>query len=153
MFVVRQIFNSDFDTVYALAKFLDSFNLPHDRDPLKEQIERSVTSFVNPKHPKADSLYMFVLEDLKTRKIVGTSSVFGKHGTSDDPHTFLKVFHKTHEDPNLKIKIDHKLLRFEFDTDGPSEIGGLILHPEFRGKDLGLGKFLSYSRFMYMGMH
>lgn len=153
MFLVRQIQQSDLEATYELSGHLDSFNLPHDRAALEEQIARSVLSFQEPKHPKHLAIYMFVIEDLQRKKVVGTSLVFAKHGTPDNPHNYLKVLTKTHEDTMLNIKREHTLLRYETDVDGPTEIGGLILHPDYRGLPLSLGKHLSFARFMYIAMN
>ncbi len=158
MFIVREVKKEDIDSVYELAGhlksagYVDSFNLPFDKKNLAERIEKSVLSFKEKARPKKDCIYMFVLEDIHRKKILGTSLIMAKHGTADDPHTYLKVLKKKHRDPALKIEKKHILLRFEYDTDGPSEIGGLILHPDYRGLPLGLGKQLSYSRFMYVSL-
>lgn len=153
MFVVREIQHSDLESVYELASFLNSFNLPYDRDALTKQIEQSRKSFSSSNLPKQDAVYMFALEDIKAKRIIGTSLVFGKHGTESTPHTYLKVLKKTHSDRSTQVEQTHTLLRFEYDTDGPTEIGGLILHPDYRNSPYGHGRLLSYSRFLYMGLH
>src|SRR4051794_31956013 len=119
MFIVRQIAESDFSAVFELAGYLkqagfvESFNLPHDESNLRSQVASSVESFRQSKRPKDQSVYMFVLEEVETKKILGTSLVFGKHGTTDDPHTYLSVLEKNFEDASLGIKMSHQLLRFE----------------------------------------
>ncbi len=157
MFVIREVRQSDLESIFELASFLarymDSFNLPADREALAKQIEGATLSFRDATRPKDQSTYMFVLEDLIQKRIIGTSSVFGKHGTEDSPHTYLKIVRKKHRDQSTLIEKEHSLLRFEYDTDGPSEIGGLILHPDYRNLPVSLGKLLSYSRFMYMALH
>ena len=47
----------------------------------------------------------------------------------------------------------HQTLRIGYNYDGPTEIGGLILLPEYRRNTDGLGKALSYVRFVFMRMH
>jgi arginine N-succinyltransferase len=44
-------------------------------------------------------------------------------------------------------------LKLGLDYNGPTEIGGLILNPDFRGHKEKLGKQLSFVRFLFMGMH
>jgi len=153
MFVFRQVRTEDFDALLSLAKHLGTAgNIPAEPEKLREQIERSAKSFKKPSSRRADNLYMFVLEDYFRKIIVGSSLIFAKHGTRQSPHTYLEILNKTHQDPSTNIQVQHSLLRFEFDTDGPSEIGGLILHPDYRSSVAGLGAQLSYSRFIYMGM-
>jgi arginine N-succinyltransferase len=159
MFVVREVRRDDLDAVTELAGFLekagysDSINLPNDRKILEKQIDISVRSFTDASLPKSEAVYMFVLEDIHQKLVLGTSLILGKHGTVDEPHTYLSVIQKKHVDKELKIEKAHTLLRFEYDTDGPSEIGGLILHPDYRGLPLSLGKHLSYARFMYIALN
>jgi arginine N-succinyltransferase len=47
----------------------------------------------------------------------------------------------------------HKILRIGYNYNGPTEIGGLVLHPTYRRKTEALGKWLSYVRFLYIGLH
>jgi arginine N-succinyltransferase len=47
----------------------------------------------------------------------------------------------------------HRTLRIGYNYNGPTEIGGLILLPEFRRNAHALGKALSYVRFLFMRMH
>ena len=47
----------------------------------------------------------------------------------------------------------HLVLRLGASYDGPTEIGGLILAPQYRGDPHQLGKQLSYVRFLFMAMH
>jgi len=44
-------------------------------------------------------------------------------------------------------------LRIGYNYNGPTEIGGLVLHPAYRRKTEALGKWLSYVRFLYIGLH
>jgi arginine N-succinyltransferase len=45
------------------------------------------------------------------------------------------------------------VLRIGYNYNGPTEIGGLVLHPDYRRHALALGKWLSYVRFLYIGLH
>jgi arginine N-succinyltransferase len=46
----------------------------------------------------------------------------------------------------------HKVLQLKFETDGPSEIGGLVIDPNYRGHKDKLGRQLSYARFLFIKM-
>jgi len=154
MFLFRPIRQTDFEALLELAQFLgQSGNLPLDPQKLKGRIEQACQSFENPSKHKSKNIYMFVLEDCSEKKIVGSSLIFAKHGTTESPHTYLQVLEKTRIDRSTNTNIKHQLLRFEFNSDGPTEIGGLILHPDYRGRPSGLGRQLSYGRFVYMGMN
>jgi arginine N-succinyltransferase len=45
------------------------------------------------------------------------------------------------------------VLRFQLDTDGPTEIGGLLVDKIYRRRPERLGKQISLSRFVYMGLN
>jgi arginine N-succinyltransferase len=48
------------------------------------------------------------------------------------------------------MHIEHTLLRIVFNYDGPTEIGGLIMHPDYRRAPERLGMLISYVRFLFM---
>src|SRR5690606_8098865 len=47
---------------------------------------------------------------------------------------------------------EHTVLSIAYNYDGPTEIGGLVVHPELRGRGKP-GKQLSFVRFLFIGMH
>jgi arginine N-succinyltransferase len=53
----------------------------------------------------------------------------------------------------LDIHQSHRLLRIGYNYSGPTEIGGLVLQPAYRGHKVALGKWLSYVRFLYIALH
>jgi arginine N-succinyltransferase len=46
----------------------------------------------------------------------------------------------------------HTTLTLGMTYDGPSEVGGLVLHPDFRGHPDKLGRLLSLGRFVFLAM-
>src|SRR5688572_11561936 len=79
--------------------------------------------------------------------------IHAQHGTRRAPHIFFRV----EQDERYSVTLDryfvHKTLRIGYNYDGPTEIGGLILLPEYRGNPEQLGKLLSYTRFLFVAMH
>lgn len=150
MFRVRSVQESDVDDLYELSKQAVFLNLPDDRSKLGQLIQTSIKSFGDPNRPLADSKYVFVLEDLERKKVVGSSSISAQHGTEDEPHSYFEVVEKRKVSESLHIGFLHKVLRAGYDYDGPTEIGGLVLLPDYRGHKERLGKFLSYVRFMFI---
>jgi arginine N-succinyltransferase len=53
----------------------------------------------------------------------------------------------------MDLLFKHQVLRLGFNYDGPTEVGGLIVDPEFRKTSFGLGRQLSYVRFLFIKMH
>ncbi|MBI4313875.1 MAG: arginine N-succinyltransferase [Candidatus Omnitrophica bacterium] len=151
-FRIRQARPSDFSGVWPLAKRLDSYNLPANRKFLKQLLKISGLAFRGGL-PKSKARYLFLLERLPSRKIIGCSLMIAKHGTPDSPHLWMQVQDVRHASRTLKITRRHKTLTLGCTTDGPTEVGGLVLLPEYRGHPQQLGRQLSYVRFLYMALH
>ncbi len=79
--------------------------------------------------------------------------IHAQHGTKRTPHVFFDVLEDERYSETLDIHKSHRLLRIGYNYSGPTEIGGLVLQPEYRGHKVALGKWLSYVRFLYIGLH
>jgi arginine N-succinyltransferase len=133
-----------------VAEHLDTVNLPHDRDVIAGILDRSEKSFAG-ELPQQDLEFLFVLEDLGKKRIIGTSIIYAQHGTKRAPHIFFRVENDERYSVTLDRYFVHRTLRIGYNYNGPTEIGGLILLPEYRAHNLG--KALSYVRFLFMRMH
>lgn len=151
-FIIRPVSFDDLPQLVDLAKQFNLLNLPGDKRVLAEKIERSVQSFTGDL-PKHKSEYVFVLEDLEESLIVGSSLILAKHGTEEVPHSYFRILKKDHFSQALGIGFIHQVLRFQMDTDGPTEIGGLLVDKVYRRRPEKLGKQISLSRFLYMGLN
>ena len=136
----------------AVAEHLDTVNLPADRKSIEGLLDRSERSF-HGELPEVDREFLFVLEDLDKKKIIGTSMIYAQHGTKRAPHIFFRVENDERYSVTLDRYMVHQTLRIGYNYNGPTEIGGLILLPEYRRNTDALGKALSYVRFLYMRMH
>jgi arginine N-succinyltransferase len=152
MFRIRQSYREDVDQVLAVAEHLDTVNLPADRTHIEGILDRSEKSF-SEAVPVFDREYLFVLEDIKTGRIIGTSIIYAQHGTKRAPHIYFRVERDERYSYTLDKYFVHRTLRIGYNYDGPTEIGGLILLPEYRKHPESLGKALSYVRFLFMRIH
>jgi arginine N-succinyltransferase len=152
MFRIRQSYREDVGQILAVAEHLDTVNLPADRGHLERILELSEKSFTEAV-PPAEREYLFVLEDLAKKKVIGTSMIHAQHGTRRAPHIFFRVENDERYSYTLDRYFVHRTLRIGYNYDGPTEIGGLILLPEYRGNPESLGKLLSYVRFVFIRMH
>ncbi|MGB1700825.1 MAG: arginine N-succinyltransferase, partial [Nannocystaceae bacterium] len=91
-------------------------------------------------------------------RVVGTSMAFAQHGTPEEPHVFFRV-EEQERFANLQLQgtrrdvhMRHTTLTLGMTYDGPSEVGGLVLHPDFRGHPDKLGRLLSLGRFVFLAM-
>ena len=79
--------------------------------------------------------------------------IYAQHGTKRAPHIFFRVENDERYSVTLDRYFVHRTLRIGYNYNGPTEIGGLILLPEYRRNAQALGKALSYVRFLFMRMH
>lgn len=140
------------DQVLAVAEHLDTVNLPAERDHVQAILDRSERSFAG-EVPPHEREFLFVLEDLSKQMIIGTSMIYAQHGTRRAPHIFFRVENDERYSVTLDKHFVHQTLRIGYNYHGPTEIGGLILLPEYRRNVDNLGKALSYVRFLFIRMH
>ncbi len=152
MYLLRDAHEGDSRALKTLARELNSVNLPDDDRALASIIERSRRSFAGLVRDPLERVYLFVLEDLRRRRVVGTSMVIAQHGTRESPCTFFDVSEREHYSSTLDRHFRHEVLSIGYHFDGPTEIGGLVVHPAARSGDEKPGKQLSYVRFLYMAM-
>ncbi|HET9554891.1 MAG TPA: arginine N-succinyltransferase, partial [Anaeromyxobacteraceae bacterium] len=153
MLLLRDAQRSDLPGLRRLAAVLDSVNLPDDARALGEIVDRSIASFTGRIRDPLRRAYVFVAEDLERGRLVGTSMVIAQHGTRASPCTFFNVLEREHYSSSLDRHFRHRILSLGYHFDGPTEIGGLVVHPGSRGEPWKPGKQLAYVRFLYMAMH
>jgi len=151
-FIVRAVHREDVIQLTDLAKQFNLLNLPGEKKIIAEKINRSEASFAGDL-PKEKSEYLFVLEDTEEQQVVGSSLILAKHGSDQVPHCYFKILKRDHFSKDLGIGFIHQVLRFQLDTDGPTEIGGLLIDKSYRRRPERLGKQISLGRFLFMGLH
>ena len=152
MFLLRSAKQQDAKDVFEIARHLDTVNLPADPEHVDQIITHSIKSFSGAIEPSQRE-YLFVLEDTHTSRVVGTSMIHAQHGTKKAPHVFFHVRKDEHYSETLDKYFVHQCLRIGYNYNGPTEIGGLILLPQYRRHRDALGKQLSYVRFLFIAMH
>ncbi len=153
MLLLRDAQRRDLASLSRLAKVLDTVNLPYDERALSSIIDRSVRSFAGEIRDPLERHYVFVAEDPRTRRIVGTSMVIAQHGTRESPCTFFDVSEREHYSSTLDRHFRHSVLSIGYHFDGPTEIGGLVVDEADRGSEAKPGKQLAFVRFLYMAIH
>jgi arginine N-succinyltransferase len=150
MLLLRDAQKSDLPSLSRLAKVLDTVNLPYDERALARIIDGSVRSFGGKIRDALDRNYVFVAEDPRSGRVIGTSMVIAQHGTRESPCTFFDVSEREHYSSTLDRHFKHQVLSIGYHYDGPTEIGGLVVDPERRGGEEKAGKQLAFVRFLYM---
>jgi arginine N-succinyltransferase len=150
---IRGAVSSDEDQLLEVAHHLNTVNLPADRESIRGILELSQRSFSGAIKDPRRREYVFVLADLETNRIVGTSMIIGQLGRRDAPYVYVDVFEEERYSATLDKHFQHVVLKIGYSYSGPTEIGGLIVSPEYRKKPERLGLLISYVRFLYLRMH
>jgi arginine N-succinyltransferase len=153
LFILRSVDIDDLDDLFELSGKVLFLNLPNNRSVIEEKIKRSLSCFQTPGKDFANNYYFFVLEDLEKQKVIGVSMIHAQHGTEKEPHFFLRVSNENKYSQSINTGFVHGTLKLGLDTNGPTEIGGLVVDPAYRGNPNKLGKQISFVRFLYMGFH
>src|SRR5262245_14962700 len=150
---IRGAVPSDEDQLLTVAHHLNTVNLPDDRNAIRGILEHSQKSFTGAiKDPKRRE-YVFVLVDTEKNAIIGTSMIIAQLGRRDAPYIYLDVIQEERYSATLDRHFNHTTLSIGYSYNGPTEIGGLILLPDYRKVPERLGTFISYVRFLFMKMH
>jgi arginine N-succinyltransferase len=149
-FVIRPVREEDLPAVLALAEKSNPglTNLLPDRALIEKNIRWSLESFKKDLKAPDHELYFFVLEAIKTKKIIGTCGIFSEVG--DEFYSF-KISRELASSPSLNIRRENHYLQLVNDYNHVSELGLLLISKHYRKK--GLGKFLSRSRYLFLADH
>lgn len=149
MMVFRRAKADDLAAMYSLAchSGFGLTTLPKDKDILSKRLAWSCESFEKMLDNPINEYYLFVLEDVTLRQIVGVSAIKSAVGY-DVPFYSYKLSHHTRICHSLGIRHDYQMLNLVNDNQGHSEICTLFLEPAFRVN--GNGLLLSRARFLFM---
>jgi len=152
-FEIRGVMPADEDQLLEVARHLDTVNLPDDREAIRAIIDLSQKSFGGEiKDPKKRE-YVFALVDTARSRVVGTSMIIAQLGRRDAPYIYLDVIDEEKYSETLDKHFCHTLLRIGYSYSGPTELGGLIVHPDCRKVPERLGQMISYVRFLFIATH
>jgi arginine N-succinyltransferase len=150
---IRGAVPSDEEQLLDVARHLNTVNLPADRTAIRRILELSEASFTGSLKEENRREYVFVLVDREQNCIVGTSMIIAQLGRRDAPYIYLDVIDEERYSATLDKHFKHTTLSIGYSYDGPTEIGGLIVRPEYRKKPERLGLLISYVRFLFIRAH
>lgn len=149
-FLLRSARIDDVSGLFDLSRQFTLLNLPSNKKTLQEIVQNSMSSFAGEQNPNK-AIYLFVAEDVESEKIVATSLIHGKCGTIDSPNYSYEVIKRDLFSRDLAIGFIHQVLRLKENFDGPTEIGGLLVDRNYRGRPEKLGRQISFIRFCFIG--
>jgi arginine N-succinyltransferase len=150
---IRGAMPADEDQLLSVAGYLNTVNLPNDREEIRGILDQAQKSFTGAIKDPRRREYVFVLVDNEAKRIVGTSMIIGQLGRRDAPYIYVDVFEEERYSATLDKHFRHVVLKIGYSYNGPTEIGGLIVLPEYRKKPERLGLLISYVRFLYIRLH
>jgi arginine N-succinyltransferase len=78
--------------------------------------------------------------------------VIAQLGRRDAPYIYFDVRREEKYSQTLDRHFVHTILSTFYSYDGPTEIGGLVVHPDYRMRPERLGALISYVRFLFIAM-
>lgn len=151
-FEIRAACRADEDELFVLARYLNTVNLPNDRRAIAQLLDISERSFDGSIESPREREYVFLLRDLEQNRAIGTSMIIAQLGRPGEPYIYLDVDVEERYSATLKKHFVHQVLHVRYGYDGPTEIGGLVVHPDYRSAPERLGTLISYVRFLFIAM-
>jgi arginine N-succinyltransferase len=148
-FEIRGATPSDEEPLLTLARELNTVNLPNDRPHIRRLLAHAEKSFAGELAPKLRK-YVFILGDRETNRAAGTSMIVAQLGRRGAPYIYFDVNSEEKYAGSVDKHFHHTLLRIGFSYDGPTEVGGLVVAPEYRRVPERLGILISYVRFLFI---
>lgn len=148
MMIIRYIEPKDVDDLYLLAQKagFGLTSLQPNMEKLAARIERACKTVAG-ELPKADQVYLFVLEDTELNKVVGVCGIEVALGLKEPWYNF-HVGTQVHASEPLSVYKALPTLYLSNDHTNCSELCTLFLDPDYRlNKN---GKFLSKVRFLFL---
>src|SRR5438477_9207498 len=133
MVLVRPVGMSDLDGLVELASLagVGLTTLPKDRGLLAQRINKSVESLRKFAERPGGETYLFVMEDLAARRVVGACGIVSKVG-GFEPFYGYRIETSLFESKVINVHKEVPILKLVEEHDGPCEIGSLFLHPDWR---------------------
>lgn len=147
MIIIRPVKHTDIDRLYNLAKKVGPgmTTFPADKEVLLQKIEASEKAFSLSATKEEANSFLMVLEDTKTNALMGTAGVYSNIG-KDVPFYTFQILSRNKHSYKIQNKVSSKTLHLVNEYTGDTEVGTLILDPDYRGG--GYGKLLSKCRYL-----
>ena len=148
-YLFRPIEKKDLGALYKLVHSMNSglASLPDHREQLKARIEQSEESFRKRVIKPGLQSYLFVLEDLKEKAIIGVSGVHARSTVSPYFYVYEVKKEEGHSE-ELGVHNTAEYLQLRKITDSPAELCSLYLKDEYRHS--GISSLLSFSRYLLL---
>ena len=149
MLVARAIESADYTMFLDLAKTAGPgfTSLAVNESILKGRVEKSIASFTSGTDISPEHLYLLVVEDTDSQKIVGMSAIKAQVGIKD-PFFNFRILNVAQQSTVTNRRYDLEVLILVNEFAGATEVGTLFVSPDMRGT--GAGRLISQARYMLM---
>lgn len=149
MIIVRPVNIADLDHLMdiAIEASPGMTTLPPDRKTIERKILLSSKSITNTVKEPGSEVYLLVMEDCSTGKLVGTASVIAKLGIDDQFYSY-KLNKQSQYSRQINKKVTVETLHLTNHFEGFAEVATLYLTDAYRKN--GNGKLLARSRYLFM---
>lgn len=149
MMVIRPLAATDADALMTLAgkAGVGFTSLPADETLIKRKVESSLSAFSAPANLQEEQSYLFVLEDVASKQVVGICGIESAVGHSSPWYNY-RIGTLVHSSRELGVHNAFPTLYLSNDHTGCAEVCTLFLDPEYRHSKNG--SLLSKSRFLFM---
>ena len=147
--LIRSARASDLNQLLQLSAVLPPgmTSMPFDKSTWEKKLEVVEASLKESPDPELERVYLLVMEDTDSGRIVGTAGVVAGVGLTR-PFYSYKLTKDVKVSEALDIRVTSNLLNLVNDFTGETELISLFLLPEFRSR-YG-GQFLSRCRYVFM---
>lgn len=151
MMIIRPITHADLGALVGLASNtgVGLTTLPPNEAELAKRVDAAVASFAGTA-PKADEIFLFVLEDTVAKQVVGTCGLATAVGLRQPWYSY-RVGLVVHASQELGLFTQTPTLFLTNDHTGHSELCSLFLDAGYR-RDRN-GQLLSKSRLLFLAQH
>jgi arginine N-succinyltransferase len=144
---------ADEEALFGLARFLNTVNLPNDRAAIARILDLSERSFSGQIQDPREREYVFLLYDREHQRAIGSSMIVAQLGRPGEPYIYLDVDREERYSDTLRRHFIHQVLTVRYSYAGPTELGGLVVHPAYRASVERFGTLISFVRFLFIAMH
>lgn len=151
-FLLRPVETADLAALERLAAAsVDGISsLPNDREKLRTRIEQSLQAFGSEDAASGEETYLFVLEDLRARRVIGCSGIAASAGFHDRFYSYRNEF-VVHASRALGVSQRMHTLHLCHDLTGCTLLTSFYIEPAY---EQGLApQLLSRARLLFIRQH
>jgi len=148
-FLVRPALATDIDALerFAIASAYGITTLPSDRAALLERLSRSARAFDNRDAATGDEIYLFVLEDVRGHRVIGTSGIAASAGLGRHFFSYRNEY-VVHSGAEAGGHMRAHTLNLCQDLTGATLLTSFYIEPEYEGTPAA--QLLSRARLLFI---